>query len=137
MRTFHQIIQFKTNEELDFIDFTDKIAEIINEGQIKDGLVNVQTFHTTTGLILNENEPLLIKDLKENLKKLAPGDIDYNHDNFNIRTVNMCVGECANGRSHCKAIYLLKPAISYKLAYASFSYRRSRIHRKQFYTLLA
>ncbi len=62
--------------------------------------------HTTATLILNENEPLLIKDIKKNLSALAPEDADYNHDNFNVRTVNMCDGECANGHAHCKSIYL-------------------------------
>ena len=62
--------------------------------------------HTTAMLILNENEPLLFEDIKENLQHLAPFKHMYSHDNFNIRTVNMCEDECANGHSHCKAIYL-------------------------------
>ncbi|MDP2950907.1 MAG: YjbQ family protein, partial [bacterium] len=53
-----------------------------------------------------ENEPLLIEDMKANLEKIVPSAIVYNHDNFEIRTVNMCVGECANGQAHCKALYL-------------------------------
>ncbi|MDD4897690.1 MAG: YjbQ family protein, partial [Candidatus Pacebacteria bacterium] len=30
----------------------------------------------------------------------------YRHDDFEVRTVNMCDDECANGHAHCKAVYL-------------------------------
>ncbi len=62
--------------------------------------------HTTAMLILNENEPLLLEDMKKNLESLASRKNNYDHDNFDIRTVNMCEDECANGHSHCKAMYL-------------------------------
>jgi thiamine phosphate synthase YjbQ (UPF0047 family) len=55
---------------------------------------------------VNEAEPLLISDMKTLLEKLAPRTYKYAHDNFEIRTVNMCDGECANGHSHNKAIHL-------------------------------
>ena len=57
-------------------------------------------------IIVNEAEPLLISDMKKLLEKLAPRTMKYMHDNFEIRTVNMCDGECANGHSHNKAIHL-------------------------------
>jgi thiamine phosphate synthase YjbQ (UPF0047 family) len=55
---------------------------------------------------VNESEPLLIADMKVLLEKLAPRTYDYLHDNFKIRTVNMCAGECANGHAHNKSIHL-------------------------------
>jgi len=106
MKSVNKIIEYQTKEELDFIDITEKVKEIVGENQIRNGLVNIQTLHTTTALILNESEPLLIEDMKQNLEKLAPKTTEYRHDNFKIRTVNMCDDECANGHSHCKAIYL-------------------------------
>lgn len=56
--------------------------------------------------MLNENEPLLIEDIKNNLKNTSPKNLIYNHNNFCQRTVNMCDGECNNGHSHCRAIHL-------------------------------
>jgi thiamine phosphate synthase YjbQ (UPF0047 family) len=44
--------------------------------------------------------------MKKLLEKIAPEKADYQHDDFNIRTINMCDGECQNGHSHCKAIHL-------------------------------
>src|SRR3989338_835060 len=106
MKSFSKTLEYQTKGEFDFIDITDEVKKFANECGIKNGLVNVQSLHTTAAVILNENEPLLIEDLKENLKKIAPKNYPYKHNDFTIRTVNMCVGECANGHSHCQAIYL-------------------------------
>jgi len=101
-----KMFEYQTKEKFDFRDITDQVKEFIKESGIKNGLCNVQTFHTTATVFLNENEPLLIQDMKANLEKIVPSNTPYNHDNFDIRTVNMCVGECANGQAHCKALYL-------------------------------
>lgn len=106
MKTAIKTIERQTNGELEFIDITKEVEDFIGQGPIKNGLVNLQTLHTTCALLLNENEPLLLEDIKKNLRDMAPKSAVYNHDNFEIRTVNMCDGECANGHSHCKAIYL-------------------------------
>lgn len=97
-------VNFKTKMYMQFLDVTDKIIEIINKHKILDGFVSIQNLHTSSAIWCNENEPLLHKDLKEKLEKFAPVDDKYNHDNFDIRTVNMCDGECDNGHSHCKSL---------------------------------
>jgi secondary thiamine-phosphate synthase enzyme len=68
--------------------------------------VNIQTHHTTTAVMINENEPLLIQDLKRTLQALAPYDAAYQHDDFEIRIGNVCPEEEKNGHSRCKAMFL-------------------------------
>jgi secondary thiamine-phosphate synthase enzyme len=99
-------ITIKTKKLFDILDITDKVLDFVKNSKITNGLINIQTMHTTAMLILNENEPLLLEDIKKNLERLAPKKDVYTHDNFEIRTVNMCDDECANGHSHCKAIFL-------------------------------
>ena len=106
MKTANKTLEYQTKGEFDFIDITDEVKKFAKESQIKNGLINIQTLHTTTAIILNENEPLLLEDIKNNLKRIAPSNIEYRHDDFSVRTVNMCPGERTNGHSHCKAIYL-------------------------------
>ncbi len=107
MKFENKVLEYQTKEKFDFLDITDEIKKFVEgEAGVKNGLVNIQTMHTTTSLILNENEPLLIEDIKQSLERAAPESIFYNHDNFEVRTVNMCEGECANGHSHCKAARL-------------------------------
>lgn len=106
MKIINHIIDLKTAATLDFIDLTEKIQEKIKESGIKDGVINIQSLHTTMAVVVNEAEPLLIEDMKKLLEKLAPRTYQYMHDNFEVRTVNMCDGECANGHAHNKALHL-------------------------------
>jgi secondary thiamine-phosphate synthase enzyme len=106
MKIVNHVLSLTTNATLDFIDVTDKVKKIIKEKGIKNGVINVQSMHTTMAVIIQEAEPLLIGDLKKTLEKVAPRTMEYMHDNFEIRTVNMNPNEPMNGHSHCKAVFL-------------------------------
>jgi secondary thiamine-phosphate synthase enzyme len=106
MKTYHQTLAINTEGCFHFIDLTDQILDLVRKSDIKDGMINIHTKHTTTGIIVNEHEPLLLEDIKCVLERLAPQEIDYNHNNFKIRTVNLTPYERPNGHSHCKAIFL-------------------------------
>ena len=106
MKIVNHIISLSTNATLDFIDITEKVATIIKENGIKDGVINIQSMHTTMAVILQEAEPLLLGDIRETLERIAPRTAQYMHDNFDIRTVNMNPNEPINGHSHCKAVFL-------------------------------
>lgn len=110
MKANNKIIEFQTKEELEFIDLTDEIKEFVQGSKIKEGLINIQSLHTSAALIVNENEPLLIEDFKDNLRKTSLKEIDYRHDDLEKRTINLCPDDCVNGHSHCRAIHLLVSA---------------------------
>lgn len=99
-------MKLTTNATLDFIDITDKVLKMIKEKGVKNGVINIQSMHTTMAVIIQEAEPLLLGDLKKTLEKVAPRTTKYMHDNFSIRTVNMNPNEPINGHSHCKALFL-------------------------------
>ena len=105
MKISHQTLEFQTKGEFDFIDFTNEVEKFVSTSQIKNGLVNLQTMHTTASLFLNENEPLLLEDFKKHLSQISPKSAAYNHNDFTRRTVNICDGECQNGHSHCEALH--------------------------------
>ena len=107
MKISHQTLEFQTKGEFDFIDFTNEVEKFVGASQVKNGLVNIQTMHTTASLFLNENEPLLLEDFKNHLSQLSPKNTTYSHDDFTKRTVNICDDECQNGQSHCEALHLL------------------------------
>lgn len=106
MRITNHVIKLTTSATLDFIDVTEKIKKIVKEHGVKNGIINIQSMHTTMAVIIQEAEPLLIGDLRKTLEKVAPRTMKYMHDNFSIRTVNMNPNEPMNGHSHCKAIFL-------------------------------
>ena len=62
--------------------------------------------HTTAAIIIQEHEPLLLEDLGNTLERIAPKNVDYRHNDFNVRTVHMHEDECPNGHSHCRHMML-------------------------------
>jgi len=105
-RTSHHSIQLRTAGRLQFVDLTDRVAEIAEESGVRQGLVNVQTRHTTTAIVINEHEPLLLEDMRVMLNRLASPALEYQHNNFAIRTVNLVPDEVGNGHAHCQALFL-------------------------------
>ncbi|KKW34674.1 MAG: hypothetical protein UY81_C0065G0004 [Candidatus Giovannonibacteria bacterium GW2011_GWA2_53_7] len=98
-------LSFQTKASMQFLDVTEKIMDLVARYNFLDGFVSIQNLHTSAAIWCNENEPLLHQDLKDRLDRFAAKDDKYNHDNFDIRTVNMCDGECDNGHSHCKSVF--------------------------------
>lgn len=107
MKSANKILHLKSKANYDFINLTDDVIKFVETSAMQNGLLNIQLLHTSAGLIINEcDEPLLAKDIAHHLEQLAPQDRGYHHDNFEIRTVNVCDDECTNGHAHCKAILL-------------------------------
>jgi secondary thiamine-phosphate synthase enzyme len=111
----HSRIRFETRHSTEFIDLTDTIAAIVAETGIRDGLVNVQSLHTTTAILVNEHEPLLLSDFGALLERIAPQQAIYRHDDPDERTVNLSPGERPNGHAHCRAL-MLAPSASLNVA---------------------
>ncbi|MFM8395471.1 MAG: secondary thiamine-phosphate synthase enzyme YjbQ [Acidobacteriota bacterium] len=105
MKTYHTTISLQTSGCLQFIDLTREVTAVVARSGVKHGWVNIQTRHTTTALIVNENEPLLLEDLRVLLDRLAPRDGEYQHNDFS-RRIDIPPDEPANGHSHCKALFL-------------------------------
>lgn len=102
----HASIHVTTLRPTEFVDLTDRLQQLIARTGLCDGLVNVQTLHTTTAVVVNEHEPLLLADFQAFLEAAAPEDGRYRHDDVSARTVNVTEGERANGHAHCRALLL-------------------------------
>jgi secondary thiamine-phosphate synthase enzyme len=70
---------FSTNGEIDFVDLTDEVQEIVNKSGIKSGLVHVFAPHATGILVLTENDYALLNDIKAFLEETAPKRRGYQH----------------------------------------------------------
>ena len=102
----HARIRVATERPMEFIDLTARIEALAAEAGIDAGLVNIQTLHTTTAIVVNEHEPLLLADFEGLLARAAPRDAHYCHDDMDVRTVNLAPGERPNGHAHCHALLL-------------------------------
>lgn len=76
---YHEKIHISTTTKFEIINITDEIKKIVEESEIEEGLVNISTKHTTSAIIINEDENGLLYDYEELLKEIIP-DKDYKHD---------------------------------------------------------
>jgi len=75
---FRKNLEMETKRN-EFIDITNEIEKIVEESAIKEGLCNIFMPATTAGLVMNENERMLIEDFKRFFDKSVPDDKLYNH----------------------------------------------------------
>ena len=94
-------LAFETREAIQFLDITDEITDVVHQTGVSDGIVTIVSRHTTMAVRIQEAEPLLLDDLLGMLKRLAPQDVHYQHNDFRIRTHHMHDDESPNGHSHC------------------------------------
>jgi secondary thiamine-phosphate synthase enzyme len=85
-------LTFDTRKHREYINITDRVAEVVAESGIEEGMVLVSAMHITAGVYVNDAEPGLLADIDEWLEGQAPFRKDYRHH----RT-----GE-SNGDAHLK-----------------------------------
>ena len=96
MKFATEYLWFHTRKHREYINITEKVAEVVRGSGIREGMVLVSAMHITAGVYVNDAESGLIQDIDEWLETLAPFRPDYRHH----RT-----GE-TNGDSHLKSLLI-------------------------------
>lgn len=102
----HLRLGIETRREAEVVDLTAHLESFLLLTGVKDGILVVHTMHTTTAIVVNEQEPLLHADLFRQLERLAPRTLAYDHDDPTRRVVNRTDAERTNGHAHCQAMLL-------------------------------
>lgn len=103
---FAETLEYQTSHQLEFIDITADVQNVVARSGVQYGQVTIFSQHTTAAIVLNEHEPLLLNDMARVLARFAPAGNYYEHNDFSKRTVNMTDEECANGHAHCQHLLL-------------------------------
>lgn len=82
-----------------FVRITGEIEAAVRESGIQNGMVNVISKHTTTGIMVNESLECLESDIEDFLGRLAPEDQPYAHARM-LRDYGSTAG---NPTGHLKA----------------------------------
>ena len=106
MKTKSFCLKLDTQQAPEFIDITDWVCQCVSKSRVSNGFAVVFSKHTTAAVKINENEPLLLQDMTEFLEKISPRNGEYQHNNFEIRTVNMTEDESPNGHAHLQHLLL-------------------------------
>jgi secondary thiamine-phosphate synthase enzyme len=99
-------LRVTTTMEQEVVDLTDQFEAFLLLTGLRRGLLVVHSLHTTTAVIVNEQEPLLHGDMFRQLERLVPRDEAYDHDDPTRRVINRTDAERTNGHAHCRAMLL-------------------------------
>jgi secondary thiamine-phosphate synthase enzyme len=79
MGVFIKEIKVETKGEVDIVNITDAIADVVNQSKLKNGMICVFVPGSTGALTTIEYEPGLMKDLPRALEVIAPKGAHYDH----------------------------------------------------------
>lgn len=96
MKAHTDYFTFNTDRHREYINITDRVAGVVADSGIREGMALVSAMHITAGVYVNDAESGLIQDIEEWLQQLAPEGPDYHHH----RT-----GE-VNGDAHLKNLLI-------------------------------
>ena len=105
MKIYKQKFELESTTQIEFLNITDKVQEIIDNSGIREGQVVIYSPHTTMGIMLNHNEPMLLQDFLKVFHRLIPVDSQYSHDLFELRRGRMADGR-SNGQAHCQTVLI-------------------------------
>ena len=94
IRTNAYTLHVESTTAPEFIDITDRVAAVVEESGLRNGIVVVFSKHTTAAIIIQENEPLLLQDMASLIERSSPRNAHYRHNDFDVRTVHMHENEC-------------------------------------------
>jgi len=75
-------IKLQTRKTEEAINITAQVDEVVQKSGVKNGLVNVLTTHTSSGLLVTEGIPCLEEDILTHLSRLFPEDENYHHRRY-------------------------------------------------------
>ncbi len=73
-------ISVSTRNHRDIIDITQTVEAFVQTNNVEEGLCLISSPHTTTAVIINENENGLIQDIMNKVKKDFPRGSGWLHD---------------------------------------------------------
>jgi len=102
MTVYYKEIQLRTQGEVEMLDITNDLQQVISESNIKEGITCVFVPGSTGTLTTIEYEPGLQKDFPRALERIAPKNVHYDHHE---------TWHDDNGHSHVRAS-LMGPSVT-------------------------
>ncbi len=79
-KMFNRIVDWITNDRMQLINVTDRINDIVRKSGIRDGMVHLQSLHTTTAVFINEWQDALLQDVRHFLEDLVAREHAWRHN---------------------------------------------------------
>jgi secondary thiamine-phosphate synthase enzyme len=78
-KVVNKSFSLSTKGEIDFVDLTDKVQEVVSKSGVKNGVAHVFAPHATGIIILTENDFSLLNDIRAFLEEIVPKKGGYHH----------------------------------------------------------
>ena len=101
LKVFNRIVDWITNDRMQLLNITDRVNELVRKSGIRDGIIHVQSLHTTTAIFINEWQDALLHDVKAFLDEVVAREQYYRH---NDPAFSDC--ERQNADSHLRGMML-------------------------------
>ena len=79
-KVFNRIIDWITNDRLQLLNITERINEIVRKSGVHDGIVHLQSLHTTSSVFINEWQDALIQDVRSFFEQIVQREQYYRHN---------------------------------------------------------
>ncbi len=70
---------FQTQKHREYVLITDKVEAAVAKSGVREGMVLVSAMHITAGVVVNDNEAGIWRDIDQWLEGLTPYREDYEH----------------------------------------------------------
>jgi secondary thiamine-phosphate synthase enzyme len=80
MKVFNASFLLSSEERTEISDITKLVREAIQQFPVANGIVLINTMHTTCALFINEFQSALVDDLRNLIERLVPERAGYRHD---------------------------------------------------------
>jgi secondary thiamine-phosphate synthase enzyme len=79
MKIFQETITVETRKVFDFVNLDEKIQEAVEKSKVKNGFVLLRSPHNTATIVCNEDDQLVLDDLKRVMLSLTPESLGLKH----------------------------------------------------------
>jgi secondary thiamine-phosphate synthase enzyme len=100
-KIFTRVLDWITHERMELLNITDRINDLVRKSGVRDGIVHLQSLHTTTSLFLNEWQDALLEDVKTFFEDVVAQERYYRH---NDPDCSDC--ERKNADSHLRGMFM-------------------------------
>jgi secondary thiamine-phosphate synthase enzyme len=129
MKSVRKLIEVQTQQQVEIVDITRQVMEIVRSSGVSEGMALVYPHHTSSAVYISDSDRCLQGDFESVLALLVPERDDYAHDRTDPKL---------NATAHLKAIlaghHVVMPVTNGKLDlgtyqtvyYAEFDGRRTK-----------
>ena len=96
----NRIVDWITNDRMQLLNITDRVNDIVRKSGVRDGIVHLQSLHTTSAVFINEWQDALLHDVRTFFDQVVQREHYYRHNDPDL--LRLRAQEC--GFAHARHV---------------------------------